>query len=136
MVSVTIRWMRPDEAEQVREMFAILHPKRPVPNPCIFPALVADAGDRLVGYTMFTLAPTEKGYVCYGVDHGVLPKYRRQGIGREMHEERCRLAREAGAIDFVGTVRKGNKPMIRILESAGHLYRSSGAGVDFYIGRI
>ena len=112
-------------------------PKRDARLWWAFPTLVMPHGAEIIGATSFTLSPDAKrGYVCYGVDVLVHPDHRRQRLGTLLHEERCRIARELGAIDFLGTVEPGNVAMARILTASGGRHISSGAGRDFYVERL
>ena len=134
-----IRWMRPDEEAKVRACRRVCHQSGDDPLDGFYvahPTLVVEVKGRVIAFTSFTLSPTEKGYVCYGVDLCVRPDNRRQGIGRALHEERCRIAKEHGATAFVGTVEPGNEPMIRLLDTAGFPYASSAEGRHFHIGDL
>ena len=136
MVPVTIRWAREDDHAEILRLRRTCHRRGGPLDLHLFAVLAAEADGVIVGYSLFAFAPGEKGWACYGIDHGVAVSWRRQGIGRRLHEERCRVARENSAVDFIGTVKRGNAPMIRILEACGQTYRSSGAGRDFYIGAL
>ena len=140
MVSLTPRPMRPEEDTYVRDLHALCHPEELAPAPFWYfahPTLVLEAAHRLIGYASFTLSPMpKKGYVAYGADLGVHPEDRGKGYGRLLHEARCRIARDLGALDFVGTTTPDNTPMIRIFAASGLRHTTSALGRDFYIGRV
>lgn len=134
-----IRPMHPKEDDQVRDLFHVCHPDADAPAPLwhfLHPTLVIEEDGQIVASTSFTLSRDGKrGYVCYGVDVCVHPDYRRRGYGSALHEERGRLSRDAGAVDFVGTVEPDNEPMIRILSRNGHRI-ASALERDFYVERL
>lgn len=132
-----IRQYVPRDLQALYRLYAAVYPAHPPRDPrawWAFPTLVIPRGTEIIGATSFTLSlDAERGLVCYGVDHLVHPEHRRQGLGTLLHEERCRIARELGAIDFVGTVEPDNKAMSSLLIASGGHYISSGAGRDFYV---
>ena len=131
--------MRPNEDAAVRDLYHLCHPDFATPGPYwhfAHPTLVLTVKGRIVGSTSFMLSPDAKrGYVCYGADVCVHPAHRKVGYGRQLHEARCAIARDLGAIDFVGTVEPGNTAMVTILSRAGHKM-SSALDRDFYIERL
>lgn len=134
-----IRPMHPEEDDQVRDLYHVCHPDGDAPAPLwhfLHPTLVIEEDGEIVASTSFTLSPDAKrGYVCYGADVCVLPAYRKRGYASALHDERCRIAREAHAVDFVGTVEPDNDAMVRILSRQGH--RISGTpDRDFYVERL
>lgn len=119
---MTPRWMVPSEDAGVRALFARCHPGNTPRPPHWFqahPTLVVYDDLRLVGFTSFVLAPCSKGYVAYGHDLCVAPERRQEGLGTLLHAARCRIARDLGAVDFVGLTAPDNTPMIAIFERQG-----------------
>ena len=139
-VSVTVRAYEHGDMLALDRLRAAVYPGEPKRDPRMwwaFPPLVVPRKAEIIAATTFTLSPDAKrGYVCYGVDHMVHPDHRRQGIGTLLHEERCRIARELGAIDFLGTITPDNDAMKAILVASGGRHISSGAGRDFYVVRL
>lgn len=137
---VPVRPMYPDDEKHVRELHALCFPDSSETPPFFYfahPTLVIAAAHRLIGFTSFTLSPdAKKGYVCYGVDLCVHPDDRRQGHARRLHAERCRIARDLGALDFVDSVDPVNEAATHLLVASGCRYVSSAEGRDFYVGRL
>lgn len=138
--------MHPTEDWGVRSLYARCHPGAPPPPQNHYqchPTLVLYDSVRLVGFTSFTLSPTPKGYVAYGYDLCVAPERRQEGLGALLHTTRCRIARDLGAIDFVGVTAPDNAAMVAIFTRAGllpkethpHFYPDGAPGV-VWIGSL
>lgn len=71
--------------------------------------------DRLIGYVQFSIGPT----ITYEYGLRLDPAYRGHGLGRRLFAGWLRMAEEVGAGVAVSAAAPGNKPMERLLVSAG-----------------
>ena len=118
-----IRPMRPDEEATVRAIFRACHPDYETKGPLWFfahPTLVLDEGE-ILGWTSFTLSPTDRGYVAYLMDTCVRPDVQGKGYGRQLFDARQATVVGLGAVDSVGVAAPHNEPMNHLLESRGFL---------------
>ena len=118
----TPRWMTLEDEPDVRRLFAACHPgalARPKHWYQAVPTLVLGGPRHVMGFTSFTLSPTDKGFACYGQDVCVDTAVRGAGYGRLLHLARCGIAKSLGAVDFIGLTAPDNRAMIRIFEGQG-----------------
>ena len=115
--------MRPEDEEQVREIYKECHPglaERPPFWYFAHPTIVFILAGRLVGFTSFTLTVMPGfGSTLYGMDVCVRPGFRGQGIADDLHDMRLAIGKLLGATTFMGVTNKNNIKMATILRRAG-----------------
>lgn len=91
--------------------------------------LVAEVGDKIVGYIMcriergissFGRMPVKKGHI---VSVAVLTPYRKMGVGTELIKQATEAMAEYGSSEFFLEVRKGNEHAVSVYESLGFSVR-------------
>ena len=114
--------MRPDEDPKVRAIYQAAHPGWPERSRLwnyVHPTLVVEDEGALLGFTSYSVGPDELGYVCYGVDVAILPRFQGQGYGRRLADERLRYGRDVGCDRFIGATQPDNIAMRTIFEAQG-----------------
>nr|WP_256521942.1 GNAT family N-acetyltransferase [Halobacillus sp. A5] len=93
--------------------------KKEIGAPYLQSCLTAYENEQAIGIIMPHIEPgtKEEGRLFY---FGVLPEFRRQGRGRELHHlALTKLRKEFGASDYIGATSHNNTPMLRIFEANG-----------------
>lgn len=115
--------MRPEDEEQVREIYQLCHPALSARPPFWYfahPTIVFILAGQVAGFTSFTLTVMPGfGSTLYGMDVCVKPGFRGQGIADALHDMRLALGRGLGATTFMGVCNKNNIKMATILRRAG-----------------
>lgn len=114
-------WHAVLERRQLERLVELCHPtrnKRPILFWLAHPTIVISHpnGIGLIGYQSFSVAHD----LLYGVDMGVDPAFRGQGLGKILMWSRLRVAKMLATITKIaGQTQVDNHPMIRIFEEAG-----------------
>ncbi|MEN3035407.1 MAG: ribosomal protein S18-alanine N-acetyltransferase [Candidatus Methanosuratincola sp.] len=132
MEKFTVREFRPEDLESVITINKACLPENYSPdffmehhweNPRIF--LVAQAGDKVVGYNMcrieFGFSNIRRDFAKKGhvISIAVLEDYRGMGIGQRLMEEGMKNVRESGASEIYLEVRQSNLPAIQLYRKLG-----------------
>lgn len=149
-----LRPMDNSDEFEVRRVYRLCHPGWPArPDYWFFvhPTIVAIAGahesesgrEELAGFTSFSINQATGLTVMQGQDCCVLPEYRGQNLGRQLHNFRIHIARAIGAKMFTGTTQPENKAMQQILLGQGlHLcqtipqYFPGGEDALMFVGPV
>lgn len=115
----------PSEHAELSALVKICHPTRrvrPIEAFFAYPHIVAvgpqDRAARIIGYTSFAIYPSPTGRrVMFGDDLGVHPFHRGRGLGRDLFNERLRIAKEVGVNLFIGACAPDNKAMLAIFKA-------------------
>jgi len=148
---MTIRPMAPEDEPIVRAIYSDCHPgwpQRPAKWYVAMPTLVAEVDGGVVGFCSYSIALAPKPEIAntiiqYGQDICVSPFYRGQGVGRALADARIDVARDVGAVSYMGFTQPRNDAMKAIfrahgLESHGILpsYYPDGSAAVIYVGKV
>lgn len=116
-----MRMLREEDLQAVVELMRKCHPAR-VENPpewyLAYPTVGAFTEDGiLIGYASFTINIVNVAPMLVGMDAGVSPAWRRQGIREALFRERLRYGKVAGAEQWASTIMGGNAAEQRWLEN-------------------
>ena len=121
MAAVT--WMRPEDEDAVRRLYAQGHPgwpDRPAEWFYAYPTLLVEQKGRIAGFTSFSLGMLTGALVLHGQDVVVEPESRGRRLGHALHQARLDVGRNVGATSFSGVTAEDTLPMQRIFQAAGH----------------
>jgi len=92
-------------------------------------AFVCIGDEGMYAFAIVGPDPQEEG--CGGIGVWVLPRYRRQGIGRELALMALEFARAAGYAKVRGTIPQGNEPALSFFGEIGALAQVMGRGMQY-----
>ncbi|HET6372502.1 MAG TPA: GNAT family N-acetyltransferase, partial [Candidatus Polarisedimenticolia bacterium] len=99
------------------------HPGRPPRSLFYFAAyptfVIAEGDGAIVAYTQLCMMPFGGPLMVHGIDLGVHPAHRRQGLARALVSFRLALGAKLGAIGGYGMTEPDNTAMRALFESEG-----------------
>lgn len=99
-----------------------------------YPTLVAEIDGEIAGYTQWSLGPDK---TLHSLAIRIGAQWKGRGLGQALMEEKCRLAREAGARRHMYAIAKdGEEALKKIVTKLGmHLCQTLGE-VYLYVGHF